>query len=189
MDQLIGELERSYQEVQERMSDPAVYNDLLPDESGVFGTFYPYMSARPAPGAFRILAVSWDGRAYNLQATGVATTPAQDARLLQALPLPAAPQAGDCPVSGQPGQPVVDIASIIRLPSGSLDARATISDPDGAADAIRRPVIQPDRDGLRSEAAEDRDPDRADLGTRHQGRHRRPQTSRPDDPVDDSGPG
>jgi len=56
--------------------DPSVHNHLIviPDENGEFGNFYPYMAARPATGSFVIVAVAWDGQAYDLQSSNLPTT-------------------------------------------------------------------------------------------------------------------
>jgi hypothetical protein len=50
--------------------------------------------------------------------------------VLAARPLPSEPQAGDCPRQGATGQPVVRIVSIDPFPSGALNARVSISDPN-----------------------------------------------------------
>jgi hypothetical protein len=49
--------------------------------------------------------------------------------VLASHPLPTVPPQG-CPVAGGAGRPLVDIASIGTLQSGTLDARVSISDPD-----------------------------------------------------------
>jgi hypothetical protein len=237
-------------------------NPYIVDENGDVGNFYPYGATRPSPGGFVIVAINWDGQAYNLQAMNLATSveivgedldgdgafdvfedrnhngildagedvdgdgrltppdgcegatredkdcdgrldtidedlnhngqldpgedldqdlhlddgtedrnldyllndrpfpsptdviycydpqcgpgtlpptypygsftpaPAQQVRVLAALPLPSAPPAGVCPAMGGAGQPAVHIASINSLSSGALDARVSISDPD-----------------------------------------------------------
>jgi hypothetical protein len=237
--------------------DPSINNDLIPDENGEFGNFYPYMAARPATGSFVIVAVAWNGQAHDLQSSNLPTTtaledldrdgawdvfedrnrngrldldedldgdgrltppggcegatredkdcdgrldlvnedldhngrldpgedvdadgrlddgtedrnhdqllndrpfpspddvifyyspsghsaplsptypygsftPADEVRVIAAHPLPTVPPQG-CPVAGGPGRPLLDIASIGTLQSGTLDARVSISDPD-----------------------------------------------------------
>jgi hypothetical protein len=55
-------------------TDASFRNHFFPDENGNFGNFYPYMAARPAKGNFVIVAVAWDGQAYDLQSSNLPTT-------------------------------------------------------------------------------------------------------------------
>jgi hypothetical protein len=54
--------------------DPSVNNDLIRDENGRFGNYYPYGSARPSRGGIIVISVAWNGSAYNLQAIDTPTT-------------------------------------------------------------------------------------------------------------------
>jgi hypothetical protein len=54
--------------------DPSVNNDIIPDEDGHVGRFYPYGSRVPSLGSIIVISVAWNGSAYNLQALDTPTT-------------------------------------------------------------------------------------------------------------------
>lgn len=53
---------------------PEQNNDIIRDEQGEVGRFYPYGSAKPARGGVLVVSVAWNGTAYNLQAVNTPTT-------------------------------------------------------------------------------------------------------------------
>jgi hypothetical protein len=54
--------------------DPSIHNDIIPDEEGRVGRFYPYGSARPSRGGITVITVAWNGTAYNLTTLNTPTT-------------------------------------------------------------------------------------------------------------------
>jgi hypothetical protein len=54
--------------------DPSFNNDVIPDEDGHVGRFYPYGSRVPSLGSIIVISIAWNGSAYNLQALNTPTT-------------------------------------------------------------------------------------------------------------------
>jgi hypothetical protein len=69
--------------------DPSILNDVITDENGQVGHYYPYGSLHPSRGSVVVLSVGWNGSAYNLQALNTPTSIAGGYRVVAPTPIDA----------------------------------------------------------------------------------------------------